>query len=98
MADDTAEIGREAMEAVAGADVIVKGNGPAFLQNLSYGNAVAFQQAMQKEMLAQSSVNTAIYTKAADLILNTSPEEGVTGSAIAEILAKIGGNVPPVTP
>ena len=98
MADDTSEIGREAMEAASGVDVLVKGNGPAFLQNLSYQAAINFQQAMNADLLGQRGLNAAIYTKAADLILNTSPQEGVADTALAQIAAKMAGNAPPVTP
>ena len=98
MAEDTAEIGREAMEGVVGVDVLVKGNGPALVANISYQNMANFQQAMQKEMLNVSGLNSMMYAMAADRILNTGPQEGAVDTAISQILSKIAGNVPPVTP
>jgi len=98
MAEDSGEVVREAQEAVSAVDVQVKGNGPAFLQNISYQNAVNFQQAMNTEILRQSGLNAAIYGKISDMVINTQPPEAVGDSAIAEILSKIGGNTPPVTP
>lgn len=102
MAEDSAEVVREVTEAVSATDVLVKGNGPAYTQNLSYGNLVAYQQAMQANMLAQQqgmhALTAAIYTKAADMVLNTSPQEGVTDTGIAQILSKVAGNTPPTTP
>lgn len=98
MADDSGEPVREVTEAVAGADLLVKGNGPAFLQNLSYQSAVNFQQAMNAELLGAVGLNQAARAKSIDLLLTTSAQEGVTDSTIAGIMSKIMGNTPPVTP
>ena len=98
MADDSGEPVREVVEGVVGTDMLVKGNGPAFLQNLSYQSAVNFQQAMNAELLGAVGLNQAGRAKAIDLLLNTSAAEGVTDSTIAGIMAKVMGNTPPVTP
>jgi len=96
--EDTSEIGREAMEGVVGTDIVVKGNGPALVQNVTYENMANFQQAMQVQMLNSTSLNSMMHAMAADRLLNTSPQEGSVDAAISQILSKIAGNVPPVTP
>ncbi len=90
MADDTGEIGREAAEAVGFTDIKVVGEGPAFLSNLSYANAVSAGHNM-------NTLAAAIVAKSAEQIMATSPGEGVVDTAIAQILAKIGQTTPPIT-
>lgn len=81
-------------EGVTATDMLVKGNGPAFLQNLAYQNAVAQQAAFAQDLLMQGAVNRAMTVKAVDHLFNLSPEEGAAPSGIAEIIAKIAAATP----
>jgi hypothetical protein len=91
MADDTGEIGREAAESVGFANIKTLGDGPAFYSNMALANSIAHQQALNQ--ISQAGV-----AKAVEMILNTAPGEGATDAAIAQILSKLAGNTPPVTP
>jgi len=91
MAEDSPEIVREAAESVAFENVKVGGGGPSFWLNLSMGNAVANQQSMW-------GIQQAIVIKGVESLLSQQASEGITDSAIAQILSKISGNTPPVTP
>jgi len=90
MAEDSSEVVREAQEAVSAVDVQVKGNGPAFLQNLSYANAVAHQQSMNQ-------IGLAAVGKVIQLIVETSPTEGGVDVAALQQLMKGAQTTPPVT-
>ena len=91
MADDTGEIGREAAEAVGFENIKTGGGQTAFWQSMSMANGVALQQ-------AQGGLIMSILSKATDNIMNTSAEEGITPAALAQMLVKMAGNAPPVTP
>ncbi len=91
MADDSSEVVKEQSEAVAAADLKVTGEGPAFYQNLAYGNAVANQQAMNQ--IAQAAVG-----KIVEAIISTSPSEGGAAVAALQQLMKGAQTTPPVTP
>jgi hypothetical protein len=47
---------------------------------------------------AMGTLLIAVTAKAADHVYNLGPSEGVATVPVAEVLAKVGGNVPPVTP
>ena len=89
--EDSPEIVREAAEAVAFENVKVGGGGPSFWMNLAMGNAVSNQQSMY-------GIQQAVVIKGVESLLSQQASEGITDSAIAQILSKISGNTPPVTP
>jgi len=91
MADDSAEIVKEAAESVAFEDVKTGGGQTAFWQSMMMANGVALQQ-------SQGTLLLAVLSKAADNVMNTSAEEGITPMGVAQILSKMAGNTPPVTP
>ena len=90
MAEDSSEVVREQSEAVAAADLMVKGNGPAFLTNLAFANAVSHQQGMNQ-------LQAAIVGKIAETIISTSPAEGGADVAALGELAKLLQMTPPPT-
>lgn len=90
MAEDSPEIVREAAEAVAFENVKVGGGGPSYWLNLAMSNAVAQQQSM-------FGIQQAIVIKGVESLLTQQPSEGVTDSAIAQILAKLSQSTPPQT-
>ena len=69
----------------------VKNDGRAAWYSMGYANATSHAQAM-------NTVQLATVAKMVDLIANTSPSEGGSDSAALGMLAKMMGNVPPVTP
>lgn len=91
MADDSSEIVKEAAESVAFDNVKTIGGASSFYAAQMMNETLAQTQAMNQ-------IRLAVVSKATDSILTTSAEEGVTPTALAEILSKIGGNTPPVTP
>ncbi len=91
MADDSGEIVKEAAESVAFENVKVGGGGPSFWLNLAMSNGVANQQSM-------FGIQQAIVIRGVEGLLSQQASEGVTDSAIAQILAKLSQTTPPVTP
>ena len=91
MADDSSEVVKEQSESVAATNLKVLGDGPAFYSNMTMANTTTHAQAM-------NTVQLATVAKMVDLIANTSPGEGGADSAALGMLAKMMGNVPPVTP
>ena len=91
MADDSSEVVKEQSESVAATNLKTLGDGPSFYTNMGYANATSHAQAM-------NTVQLATVAKMVDLIANTSPAEGGSDSAALGMLAKMMGNVPPVTP
>jgi len=91
MADDSSEIVKEQSESVAASNLKVLGDGPAFYSSLAMGNAVAHQQGMQ-------TILTAIVGKVAEAVISTTPGEGGVDVAGLQVLSKMAGNTPPVTP
>ncbi len=79
------------VEAVAVDNVKTVAGQPASLANLAHANAVAFQQAMNSVMVATT-------TKAVELILGTSPQEGGAAIAALQQLMKGAQTTPPPTP
>lgn len=97
MAEDSSEIVREAMEAGAATDVMVKVNGPAFLSNLAYGDAVSHQRAMNNKREVQQDIGIAIGAKAAEMIMNMSVHEGASSEIMSGFLGKFFQQTPPPT-
>ena len=95
--DNSAEIVKEAAEAVSFENVKVGGGAPSFLQALALQNAVAHQQAMQLKMQQQADVGTAISGKIAEMIIATSPSEGGADVAALGALSKMLQGMPPPT-
>ena len=91
MADDSSEVVKEQSESVAATNLKTLGDGPAFYTNIGFGNAIAHQQAKQ-------NIQQATVAKMVELIANTSPTESGGDVAAMQALAKIVGNIPPVTP
>ncbi len=92
MADnDSSEIVREQSESVAATNLKTLGDGPAFYQNM------AMQQALDAAA-GWRTINQAIVGKVAEAIIATSPSEGGVDVAGMEVLSKMAGNTPPVTP
>ena len=91
MADDSAEIVKEAAESVAFTNVKTVGEGPSFYSNLVMANAVAHQQGMQQ-------LQAAIVGKVAEAIIGVSPSEGGADVAALQQLMKGAQTTPPVTP
>jgi len=89
--DDSSQVVREQSESVAATNLKVLGDTPSFYTSMGYANATSHQQAM-------NTVQLATVAKMVDLIANTSPSEGGSDSAALGMLAKMMGNVPPVTP
>jgi curli biogenesis system outer membrane secretion channel CsgG len=89
--NDSSEIVKEQSESVAATNLKVLGDGPAFYANMGMANSTAHQQAMQ-------TIQQATVAKMVELIANTSPTEGGADVAGMQALAKIVGNIPPVTP
>lgn len=86
--DDSSEVVREQSESVAATNLKTLGDGPAFFQNMAYGNAVQNQQAMNQ-------LNLAIVSKAAETIMATSPSEGGVDIAALMQLVKAAQTTPP---
>jgi len=91
MADDSGEIVREAAESVAFANVKTIGEAGSFYTGLSFGNAVANQQ-------AQYQLGLAITSKAAEMIMATSPSEGGADTAALRVLESIANSTPSAIP
>ena len=91
MAEDSSEIVKEQSESVAAANLKVLGDTPAFMMGLAY------QQALDASA-GWRSINQAIVGKVADAIISVSPSEGGVDVAGLQVLAKMAGNTPPVTP
>lgn len=91
MAEDSSEIVREQSESVAATNLKVLGDGPAFFQNQGYALS-------NQGMAGMQTINQAVVSKAAESLINTSPAESAGDAAMSGILAKMMGNVPPVTP
>lgn len=109
MAEDSSEIVREQSESVAAANLKVLGDGPAFYTNLSLGNAVAHQQAMQA-ISAASVGNIVKRLTEVDPLEAISVLKSTSGNDLAQQLAqlmstlaatqqgvKAGQTTPPVT-
>lgn len=88
--EDSAEIVKEAAEAVAFTNVKTVGEGPAFYSNLAMSNAVSHQQGMQQ-------LQAAIIGKVAEAIIGVSPSEGGADVAALQQLMKGAQTTPPVT-
>ena len=91
MADDSAEIVKEAAESVAFENVKVGGGGPSFWMNLAMGNAVSNQQAM-------NGIQQGVIIKGIESLLSRDASEGVVDTALGQVLAKLSQTTPPVTP
>ena len=91
MAEDSSEIVKEQSESVAATNLKTLGDAPSFYTSMGYANATSHQQAM-------NTVQLATVAKMVDLIANTSPAEGGSDASALGMLAKMMGNVPPVTP
>lgn len=91
MAEDSSEIVKEQSESVAAANLKVLGDTPAFMMGLAY------QQALDASA-GWRSINQAIVGKVAEAIISVSPSEGGVDVAGLQVLAKMAGNTPPVTP
>lgn len=90
MAEDSAEIVKEAAEAVAFTNVKTVGEGPSFYSNMVMSNAVAHQQGMNQ-------LQAAIIGKVAEAIIGVSPSEGGADVAALQQLLKGAQTTPPVT-
>ena len=90
MADESAEITKEAAEAVAFTNVKTVGEGPSFYSNMVMANAVSHQQGMQQ-------LQAAIIGKVAEAIIGVSPSEGGADVAALQQLLKGAQTTPPVT-
>ena len=91
MADDSSEIVKEQSESVAATNLKTLGDGPAFYQNASYAESHANTQAMNQ-------LRMTLLGKDSESIIAVSPAEGGADAAALGMLAKMFGNVPPVTP
>ena len=90
MADDSSEIVKEQSESVAATNLKCLGDGPAFYQNMSFGEAVANTQAMNQLRLT-------LLGKVSESIIATSPAEGGTDVAVLGQLMKALQMTPPPT-
>ena len=91
MADDSPEIVKEMSESVAATNLKSLGDAPAFYNNLSYQSSLDGLQGWR-------TINQAAVTRAVELLGSTQASEAVGDSALAQILSKMAGNTPPVTP
>ena len=91
MADDSSEIVKEQSESVAATNLKTLGDGPAFFTNAGYAESLANTQAMNQ-------LRMTLLGKVSESIISVSPAEGGTDVAALGMLAKMFGNVPPVTP
>lgn len=87
---DSSEIVKEMAEAAAASNVKVVAEGPAFYTNQGYAAAL-------DSAAGWRTINQAVVSKAADMILNTSPVEGGADVAAIQALAKIVQSIPPQT-
>ncbi len=97
------------IDSVANANVKTVGDGPAFYTNLSYGNAVAHQQAMQQVQLAatgsivkaltEMDIGQAVAVLKAAGGLDPTAMAGLMGALSGgQIMTKEAQTTPPVTP
>lgn len=91
MADDSSEIVKEQSESVAATNLKTLGDGPAFYTNAGYAESLANTQAMNQ-------LRMTLLGKVSESIISVSPAEGGSDVASLGMLAKMFGNVPPVTP
>ena len=91
MADDSSEIVKEQSESVAATNLKTLGDGPAFFTNAGYAESLANTQAMNQ-------LRMTLLGKVSESIISVSPAEGGADVASLGMLAKMFGNVPPVTP
>ncbi len=88
---DSSEIVKEQSESVAATNLKTLGDGPAFYTNAGYAESLANTQAMNQ-------LRMTLLGKVSESIISVSPAEGGTDVAALGMLAKMFGNVPPVTP
>jgi len=91
MADDSSEIVKEQSESVAATNLKVLGDSPAYYNSLAYQIGLDGLQGWR-------TINQAAVTQAVERLGSTQASESVGDTALAEILSKMAGNVPPVTP
>ena len=91
MADDSSEVVKEQSESVAATNLKTLGDGPSFYMNQAYAESHANTQAMNQ-------LRMTLLGKVSESIIATSPAEGGSDVASLGMLAKMFGNVPPVTP
>jgi hypothetical protein len=91
MADDSSEIVKEQSESVAATNLKVLADGPAFYTNAGYSESLANTQAMNQ-------LRMTLLGKVSESIIAVSPTEGGADVAGLGMLAKMFGNLPPVTP
>ena len=91
MADDSPEIVKEMSESVAATNLKSLGDAPAFYNNLAYQISLDGLQGWR-------TINQAAVTRAVELLGSTQASESIGDTALAQILSKMSGNTPPVTP
>ena len=88
--EDSSQLAREMVEAVAATNVKVVAEGPSMFTNMLYANSTANQQNVQ-------TLTMSLLSKASENILNTSPSEGMVDIAGAMQIIKAANNTPPAT-
>ena len=91
MADDSSEIVKEQSESVAATNLKVLADAPGYYAGLAYQSALDGLQGWR-------TINQAIVGKVAESIIATQPGEGGVDVAGLQVLSKMAGNTPPVTP
>lgn len=87
---DSSEIVREQSESVAATNLKTLGDGPAFYQNMAYGEAIANTQAMNQ-------LRMTLLGKIAESVIHTNAGEGASNAAQTALLAKMMQSTPPLT-
>jgi hypothetical protein len=91
VADDSSEVVKETTEVLGVNNLKTVGEATAFLSNMMLANLVTQQQ-------NNATLANTILGKVCEMIITTQPTEGAVDVAGLQGLAKMVGNIPPVTP